>query len=212
MANFSMKPLTTTLTVVVFGLGAVGCGSGAGTNTNRMNRPHGGIARSAGTMTEGYLQNDGDNDRDDRTPHVHAADANDAQNLLARYGKEADIDQKRVITSVVRSYFAAAEEINGRNACLLLYRSLASGLSEDAGRPGKPKSGGCETAVNRLFEYDHRQLVEDQVPKMVVIGAHIRGDFALAVLGFRRTPESEILLQRENGRWRIASVFDSQMP
>jgi len=46
---------------------------------------------------------------------------------------------------------------------------------------------------------------------MVVISVHAKGNLGLAVLGFRRVPESEILVEREGSSWKIDALFDSEM-
>jgi hypothetical protein len=54
---------------------------------------------------------------------------------------------------------------------------------------------GCAVAASRFLAGQHEQFAQDEVATMVVIGMHVKHDFALAVLGFRNAPETEILLQ-----------------
>ncbi|HTA15893.1 MAG TPA: hypothetical protein VK781_13640 [Solirubrobacteraceae bacterium] len=126
---------------------------------------------------------------------------------MAAYGGEASEADTRAVTAVIRKYYAAAAAEDGQAACQLLYSSLATGLAEGVGGGGKT----CPAAISVLFKQQHSHIVADDVPTMVVISVHAKGNLGLAVLGFRRVPESEILVEREGSSWKIDALFDSEM-
>jgi hypothetical protein len=47
---------------------------------------------------------------------------------------------------------------------------------------------------------------------MKVVEERVKGALGLAVLGFRTTPESEIIVERERRAWKIAALFGTYMP
>jgi hypothetical protein len=198
-----MKALLVLLTVALFGIGigAAGCGDTSKGGTTTVSS----VRVSAG----GYLKKDGDIDFDDN--HRGKVLANDDIALLASSGPEADAADRSAVTAVVKRYYAAAAAENGAQACLLLDSSLAAALAVGGGR--QASSGKtCAGSLSAFYKQQHEQLADDEVATMAVTDVHIKGGLGLAVLGFRKMPEGEILLEREDGVWKIDSLLDSEMP
>lgn len=156
--------------------------------------------------TAGYLASDGDSD--ENQPGA-GGDFDDAS-FFATYGREAGSADKRAITAVVKSFYAAAAADDGQKACLLLSSSVAIGLAED--KLGQAAGKTCATAVSALFKQQRGQLAAEDVGTMVVISAHVKGDLGLAVLGFKRTPRRQLIVEREGHAWRVGALFDGEVP
>jgi hypothetical protein len=156
--------------------------------------------------SSGYLKNDGDKDYDDNP--ADKGIENDGQRLLKAYGATPSAAEMQAIATTVKRYFAAAAQENSAQACSLLAAGLAAGLSASAGGSGK----ACTDAMTTMLTQQHAQLLADEVTTMAVPTARVKGELALAVLGFHKEPENQILLQREGKTWRIDALSPSQLP
>jgi hypothetical protein len=199
------------LAIALLSANLAACGGTSG-EMNSLSKSSSSTPNTVSSVPPGsYLKNDGDKDSDDEKHKDKRPDDDDDRNLLAAYGPEAGQADRRAVTAVVKSYLAAAAAGDGTKACPLLYGSLASNLARDQSHSSQ---GGntCATSLARPFREEHQQLVDDDIPTMVVSGVHVKGDFGLAQLGFRATPEREILLEREGHIWKMAALFDSELP
>ena len=112
--------------------------------------------------------------------------------------------------SVKRYYLAAAAE-DGATACSLLTSALANSVAGGVDRSASSAVGGCGPSMSLLLRQQHRSLTAREPATMVVIGVYLKGDLGLALLGFRRIPESTILVEREARVWKIDALFDSEL-
>jgi hypothetical protein len=158
----------------------------------------------------GYDLRDGDEDSDDERPPLRFG--NDDPALLVDYGGRAGPAETRTISALVKSYYAVSLAGEGARACSLVASSLRTGVEAEYGSGGRTGKEGCASAMKRMLSEQHAQLVADDVPTMRVTAVHIKGDLGLAVIEFRTTPESQIILQREAGAWRIDALFGTYMP
>jgi hypothetical protein len=168
------------------------------------------IACGAGASNE-YSKQDGDYDFDDVAGY-HSGPTNDDLSLLATYGHRAPPAEARAVTALVKRYYAASAAGDGATACTLLSASLAGGLASATSQPVRGAGTTCAGPMSLLLEHQHAQLAAKEVATMTVIAVHTKGDIGLAVLGFRTTPQSEMILVREGGAWRINALFDGIMP
>ncbi len=196
------------LTLFAFTLAVTtsGCGSAA-SNGPASTDPATTSAASHTAVTTGYSKRDGDSDSDDEHPPLHFG--NDDGPLLARFGGRAAPADRRAITALVKGYYAASVAGNGERACSLLSPSIASGVAGEYGRTGHES---CATAMSALLAAQHERFVADDVSTMLVTAVHVKGDLGLAVFSFKTEPESQIVLARESGLWRIDSVEGTYMP
>jgi|HubBroStandDraft_3_1064219.scaffolds.fasta_scaffold144276_2 hypothetical protein len=208
---------TILLAATALSLAVIGCGSSgkghADSPASAVTTTTGAASQtsSAPTPSGGYLINDADRDNDD-PGYGDIGRENDDSRLLSEYGSPAGKAEKQAITAVVKRYFAAAAAGDGATACSLLTPSFVAGVVENAGTSAQDATAGCASSVSRLLAGQHEQLAEDEVATMVVIDVRIKHDFALAVLGFKNAPEAEILLQRDGHAWKLAALFDSELP
>jgi hypothetical protein len=153
-----------------------------------------------------YLKSDGDQDKDDGNP-VDAAEHTDT--LVDVYGRPVDQLDKRAVTILIKRYYAAAVARDDTEACLLLASTLATGLAEGQGQGAGGDGKTCASVVAPLFEQQHAQLAEDDVATMVVIAVRVKGDIAMATLGFRTMPVGKIFVKRERGTWKMDALLDT---
>jgi hypothetical protein len=213
-----MKSLFPMLASTLLGLGATGCAAGTATTptsppshtTGPTDDATAGPPTHGGSAT-GYLKNDGDKDFDD-AEHDRGNPEGDASALFAPFGHRASPADAQAVTRLVRSYFAASAADDGAKACSLLAASLARGVGPDPGRSTGGVRSGCAASMSLLLEQQHRQLIAEDVATMVVTRVHVKGNLGVAALGFRRVPESEILVEREAHTWKIDALFAGDMP
>jgi hypothetical protein len=210
------------LSTVLVAVGAVACGStgksaddpsSSGTSTTVVTHNHAPSTTTAKTGTDtasshGYLKDDGDKSGDDSLPGN--PNAGDDVPFFKSYGRPAGPLTVQAVTKLIRSYLAAATTGDTAQACALLDRTLATGLAEDG---PSPNSGtDCAAAVTPLFKQQQQQLSSDDAATIVVTAVLVKGNVGLAVLGFEAVPEGDILLEREDGRWRIGALLPSTIP
>ena len=203
----------------LLGAGAIGCGAGTGTTTtstasSTAARPNA-TATSATTVASsspgGYLKNDGDADFDD-TAHNRGNPEDDASSLFAPYGRRASPADARAVTALVKRYLTAAAAGDAASACSMLTVELIEGLLTEQGRPAGSPRERCAASMAPLLAQQHRQLVADDFPTLIVISVHVKGDVGVASLGSRTMTESSIRVEREGHAWKIDALFASPMP
>jgi hypothetical protein len=212
-----MRSLLALLAAALLGVGTTGCGD-AGNAGSTSQPPSDTIAAasdssgavSSATSPGGYSKKDGDKDNDDNLRGNKSAENDDAA-LLHSYGGDVAQVVRQEVTALVRRYYTAALAADGVRACSLLSASLAGGVAEEPAQPSAT-TNSCASTVAALFRQQHTQLAADDVPTMGVTEVRAKGNLGLAVLGFRRLPEGEILIAREGGAWKIDSLLDSEMP
>jgi hypothetical protein len=193
MRNCS-RPLAALLASVLLAAGALACG-GASKPT------------SGSTTAGAYLKEDADKDGDENT----ASEAGqDDRELLASYGPKADAATTATIAAVVRRYYAVSLAGEAASACALLNAALAREVANDQA-PAGGAAHSCATGIAPVLAQQHSRLLAKEPATMTVIAVYAKGNIALAALGFRRSPESDILLTREGGGWKIDALYDTLM-
>lgn len=159
--------------------------------------------RSASSATRGgYLKSDKDEDEDDEGPPLKTRE----DNLMPlAYGKEANQADKRAITALIKRYYAAAVAGDSAKGCSMLYSTLSTDLGEGQGPPVQT----CAAAMSRVLEQQHKQLVADEVATMVVVNVRVKGNLAVATVGFRTQPVGRINLKREHRTWKLNALIDT---
>lgn len=187
------------------------CGAGTGTSASAPS-PSTRSTTSATAPTDkrakevgGYVRSDGDDDGDDGS----YPPGDDDKDLLSRY-RRAGPSETKTIAALVRSYYAASLAARGQRACALLSGGIASGLASADSNP-QSQSRTCAAAMSALLAQQHAHLTAENPATMTVVAVYVRGTQGLAVVGFRSSPRSELLVRREGGQWRIDALFDSLM-
>jgi hypothetical protein len=189
--------LVALLATIALSLTATGCG-GAGS------------ASTTGSRSGGYVKLDGDMDADDENPP--AAVGADEQPLLSAYGGAASPADAHAIESLVKNYYAASLAGDAARACSMLYSNLASGLAAQQSQPVHGTPNACAGPMSVLLRQQRARLISEEISTMMVVGVRVKGNLGLAVLGFKKTPESEIVLEREGHTWKIDALVDTYMP
>jgi hypothetical protein len=204
-----MKAMLAVLATIGLAGGAVACGV---THSDARNGPKASKTADASAPAVraapvgSYLKDDTDSDADDR---ANGRSDDDEVDMVAA-GHGASQGDRRLIAGAVKNYFAAASSGNGVEGCALLHSSLASSLGQE--RTGSSRAATCASTLSLLFKQQRQHLANEDVATMVVTGVHVDGAVAMAMLGFRKMPESEIVLKREGRSWKIDALFDSTLP
>ncbi|MGC2374858.1 MAG: hypothetical protein WA484_13380 [Solirubrobacteraceae bacterium] len=201
----------------LLGLTAVACGGTSKTTSSISASPHdagpsGGSAAtsaSGASQPSGYLKDDGDADGDDGQNPANAP--NDDLAFLATYGHGASPADMRAVTTLVKSYYAAAAAGEAARACSLLDSTLAAGLASGQSQAPHGPRDRCAASMAPLLRQQHQRLTAEDPATMTVIGVHVKGNLGLAVLGFRTMPEAVIVVEREGSMWKIDALFDNNM-
>jgi hypothetical protein len=209
-----MRPLLGALpAVMLLSLTIMACGDSTVSSSPSSSVASRGLSESgsSGAVAGSYWHYDSDKDPDDQ-PHGGDGGENDNLKLLAEYGQKANRTETQAIAATVKHYYAAALADDGAGVCALLDTSLAAGLAQGGRGSGEAAETSCAAYITHLFGQQHALFVADDVPTMVVIEVRTKENVALAVVGFRAKPESEILLERASGSWKLAALFDSPLP
>jgi hypothetical protein len=212
-----MKLPLAPLAAALLGVSVSACGANRGTHPIYPVSPRTGPTHYAttspanATSVDDYLKNDGDKDFDD-VQHDRGNPENDASILFEPFDGRANPTDTRAVRTLVKSYYAASAAVNGAKACSLLDANLAIGVGADQARSGGSAGNRCAVSMSLLLEQQHKQLIAENVATMTVTSVHVKGNLGVAALGFRRMPESEILVEREGHTWKIDALFGGDMP
>jgi hypothetical protein len=200
-----------------------GCVAGCGIAETNSVRPSSRVVNANG-VTKRHAQiravksyRTGDNDVDDE----YGKDSPDDDYPLTKYGRAANIAEKRAVAGLLRRYYAAAAVEDGWKACSMLYSGLAKDLRMTRTVPHDRFSypirvhispdEKCPGVMSRLFKRRHDGLVQE-VPTLQVTAVRVNGAHGVAVLGFKTVPEHWMPIVREDGRWKVHSVLGLLLP
>jgi hypothetical protein len=210
-----MRTILALLAIATLGGSVVACGD---TSSNTVSDPHTSSRPAATNSTEttvnshtvppgGYLKSDSDADSDDHQDTGPSSDDQQEMGSAVRHG--ASSADKRAITSIVRRYYAAAAIGDGTKGCSLLASSLATAITT---QQSQLANRTCAASLARLFKQQHQHLTAENATTMVVTGVHVSKTVGFVTLGFKKQPEGELVIQREDGTWKINALFDSPLP
>jgi hypothetical protein len=208
-----MKSLLALLGIALLGACVSACGSSrTGAASTSRTSPSGAASSTStsGSVPTPTTKIDGDKDNDIGAPHD---DTNNNGNL--DFGHAASADEKRMVTALVKRYYATAVAEDGKKACSMIYSTLAESVPEDYGQfDGPPYMRGaktCQAALTGLFKHWH-SLLTLEVPKLEVTHVRLIEHHGFALLSFGAPlPEREIPVGREGRAWKIERLLDSEL-
>jgi ketosteroid isomerase-like protein len=155
-----------------------------------------------------YWRHDGD--ADDHEAASRHPEADDKLELDA-FGHRASHAEREAISALVRRYYAAAAAGDSTTVCALLSPAFATQLGNGSSNSGRNGTTTCSKAVAPLLTQQHEQLTALEASTMIVTDVRLKGSTGLAVLGFRRMPQSTILVEREGIMWRLGQLFGNEL-
>jgi hypothetical protein len=144
--------------------------------------------------------NDGDNDPN-----------SDDDSAILDYGHAASEPEKHAITALVARYYAAAAADDGASACTLIYGIVVETIPESYSLSPELAGGTCAAVMSNVFKQRHKQLAAEAAA-LKVTEVRVEGKKGLALMYFGATPESHIYVHREDGAWKVESLFAAGMP
>lgn len=124
-----------------------------------------------------------------------------------------NVDRK-AITALVKSYYAAVVADDGAEACSLLDRSLAKSVAEDYGSMANlPELRGktCVQVMSALFRHRRGQPTSN-VAGIAVTGVRVvSGTHAIALLRSPTMVVGETSAERTEGVWRMSQLLGSSL-
>ncbi len=196
LVRFSLAFLVAALVCV--GLGACGGGSASGTSASE----------SAGRQTLPRIEvtEDADEDSDKY--------GSEPDNEHEAFGHPADATDARLVTALVKRYYAAAAHEDGAAACGLLYSLFAESVAETYGEAsGSPSLHGdtCAQVMSKLFAQMHRRLSDGTAVRVAAV--RVEFDLASAQFGFAgMKPTRYTMARRERGVWKLDLLLDVGHP
>jgi hypothetical protein len=125
---------------------------------------------------------------------------------IAIYGHEAAGSQRQEILRLVTRYYKAAAADDGRAACKMIHRQLASSVVEDYGQTPRNRGKTCAEVMNKIFRH-----VEGQPPSVLartrVTGIRIRRKEGFAQLTSSSMRAGEIALVKDGMAWKVAVLI-----
>jgi hypothetical protein len=186
--------------LVCAGLGACGGGSGSASGAS----PQKSAGRAALPTIE--VTEDADLDSDKY--------GNEPDNENEAFGHPAGATDTRLVTALVKRYYAAAAREDGAVACGLLYSLFAESVAETYGGPTGPsnlRGDTCAGVMTKLFTQQHRRLSDGTHLKV----AAVRVDLNVASVQFGfggMKPTRYVLARRERGTWKMDLLLDLGRP
>ena len=151
-------------------------------------------------------QLDGDNDID--TLGSGPDYDNDA---VLGYGPPADTADRRVIVSLLKRYYAVAAAGDGAKACSMLDPLVAEEIVEEHHNgkgPSSLRGSTCAQIISKLFKRHHRELAKD-VAEFRVTTMELRGNRGLVLMPYSTANETQVIVRRDNGVWRMDEPIDN---
>jgi hypothetical protein len=217
---------------VLLGLSTGACGRSDGPNARSAGRTSSTTETTAAHVqpdsVRGRLLGDGDRDNPEDIDGDEYEDGDpdsDVNRATGRYhdsddspvtgaGRAANAAEGRAVSSVAERYYAALAGGNGTAACSLMPATLAGTLAEAYGGPGGSAylrgAKDCPTIVAREAAHLRSALSgRVRITGVRLLGA---GSEAYALVGSATLPAGYIKLQREAGRWRVATLASVPLP
>jgi hypothetical protein len=167
-------------------------------------------SRPAALPPDGYIESDGDADKDDEGNRRYSLSLTAVGDdlLSPSDGAKADQNDFRIIAARVKGYYVAAASERAGQVCAMFAPELAEGLAESPSQAGQAPSG-CRGAVALLLKQQHGSFAADDVATMTVAVVQIKGDVATATVGFRTRPIGKIRLKRVGSVWWMNALIDT---
>lgn len=195
--------LTRAVLATLMGIAAT-AGAGCGDSSVKVRRTN------SATAAPIEAARDADKDNDVGAP---SDDVN--HDNFFRDGHPASARDRRAISALIGRYYAAAIAGDGDRACAMLETTAANdaaaNLGGDAGPPYLRGGRTCKEIALRLFAHFHPQLVAEK-GRPTVAAVRVAGARGLVLLSFGALPQRWISVQRQNGRWTIGALLDSELP
>ncbi len=194
--------------VALISLGLGGCGgSKLARSVPSTSKSGDATATIQGKLSAGYLKQDGDDDHDDRGGVAQVE--NDDQGIIAIYSGAASTSDIQEIKNLIKRYYMAAAMNHATVVCSMLHSSFIAGLIGERSASRPEALAACAATISPQLRYEHRRLVAGAT--VVVTGVHLKGGLGMVTLGFKRSPEAELTVEREGGTWKLDSLFATDL-
>lgn len=217
-----MKSLLTLFAIGLFSVCLAACGStskstGSTAQASSTTATTGASATTAVSTTPtdtapapAETKADADKDND-----VSASDDDKNNSSTQDFGHAASPSDARMITALIKRYYAAAAVEDGTKACSMIYSTIEESVPEDYGQspPGQPYMRGttCPAVLTLLFKHFHPQITVE-LPKLKVARVRLVEHHGVVVLNFGTMPEREISVAREGHTWKVDALLDGEVP
>jgi hypothetical protein len=128
---------------------------------------------------------------------------------ISTYGHEATEPDKREITALVNSYYAAAVAGDGSRACPLIDSSLALSLPQDYGNSSGPSymhGKTCSAVLSNMFAHLPGQTAAD-LASTKVTGVRLIGNHGFVQFTSKSFPTGEIAVAKKGNAWKLMVVI-----
>jgi hypothetical protein len=187
----------------LLGLGGLCCGG-------KTDRPATTTTTTTASAKAAPAPRDADSDRDSTAQAIYDSD----DTPMVHFGRLAGFAQENAIASVLERYYAAAAAGNGVAACPLIYSLAVEDYAEEQNRlpgPSGVAPGVCARVVSGFFRRLHRSFAP-QSRGLHLVSVEIDGQRALAVFRLGTQALRRLVLKREGGAWKLATLVDLGVP
>lgn len=150
-----------------------------------------------------------DGDADGPTPDSYY----DGDDLTFRaYGAAASTSDARAVSALVTRYYAAAVTDDGVAACEMIGLVFAGRMIAQYRRAAAVLRGRtCQAIAATVFRQLHTQLSVDNAT-LKVGPVRVSGNRGYAFVGVEGTlPRSYLVIEREAGAWKVASLVETML-
>ncbi|MFZ1154788.1 MAG: hypothetical protein WAN93_07785 [Solirubrobacteraceae bacterium] len=180
--------------IALLGLGATACGSSKSTGST--SQAVSAVSTVSGTTTTTTSSSE--------TSHPPQDDSH-----ITTYGHEATEPDKREITQLVKSYYAAGLADDGAKACSLIYSPVAKSVPEDYGQSTTSSvlhGKTCAVVLSKVFRHLPEQSTADLATTKVT-GVRLSGDNGYVQLSSKMIPTGEMVVQRQGHVWKVGVLI-----
>lgn len=212
-----MRSAAALLAIALFSLDLAACGDVRDSSVPASSASTGRYLNDGDNDVIGDADDDNNHDVDKDNSEDHKPDENgnyhDSDDSIVTFGHTANSVDTQAITAAVKRYYAVAASGNGSKACSMLVPSLAKAIPEDDGHgsagPSYLQAGRtCPAIMALLFKHMRNQVTVS----IHVTAVRTNGNHAVALLGSKTVPASEVLIERQGGVWMISSLIGSPLP
>jgi hypothetical protein len=139
--------------------------------------------------------------------------------LIRAYGHAASDPQRQAITALAKRFYAAAAAGEAARTCAMVAprvvdrNDLVKAVPDEyipLGGAAALRGRRCAPMMSRVFAENRARLAAESTT-LLVTSVRVKGDRAIALLGFKSFPERYLPLRLEGATWRLGALLDEEI-
>jgi hypothetical protein len=144
--------------------------------------------------------NDGDDD----------AGSNDDEPVID-FGQAASATDQKVITTLVKRFYAATSIADGAATCSLIYNVVAEAIPENYEQSPGLKGHTCSEVMTKVFTKRRPQTIRER-RRLKVTRVRVEGVKGVVMVYVGKRPEPYFLVHRQGAEWKMQTMSAIRLP